>query len=533
MSEPTKKQTFLHGAALLAIATAIVKVIGALYKIPLKMIIGDQGYGYFCTAYDIYSVLLLISTAGLPVAVSRMVSQTSSLGNYNQTRKVYSTAQTIFIVLGLVSSFLMMAFGRQLAAFQKQPNAYASIVFLGPCAFLMCMMSAYRGFSQGLGDMRPTSVSQVLEAVIKLVVGLAAALLILNYTASIPLAAGGAILGVTASCLVSTLYLSNRFRKVYKDLPASADTPETFGATTKKLLAIAVPITIGSAGLQILTVLETNLFMSQLLATGSTQEQADIMKGVYNMTQTIFNLPCAFIVPITVSIIPAVTSNLTLGKNKAVKETEESACRITGLISLPCAVGLAVLSRPIMALLGDYEGARLDLATQLMSVLGIVVFLYATVQLTNALMQAHGYAHLPVINMLLCGVMKLAIVYMLVGNANIGLAGAPLGAIIGYLAICVLNLVAMRRVVPQKPAVVKNLLRALIPALVMGAAAYGSYRGLAALMGEGGSRLILCAVPVAVGMVVYVTAAVMCKSITREDCLLLPKGEKIAKLLHL
>lgn len=533
MSEPTKKQTFLHGAALLAMATAIVKVIGALYKIPLKMIIGDQGYGYFCTAYDIYSVLLLISTAGLPVAVSRMVSQTSSLGSYNQTRKVYSTARTIFLILGLVSSLLMMVFGRQLAAFQKQPNAYASIVCLGPCAFLMCLMSAYRGFSQGLGDMRPTSVSQVLEAAIKLVVGLAAALLILRYTSSIPLAAGGAILGVTVSCLVSTLYLARQFRRVYKALPDSGDRTDSFGATAKRLLAIAVPITIGSAGLQILTVLETNLFMRQLLATGNPQEQADIMKGVYNMTQTIFNLPCAFIVPITVSIIPAVTSNLALKKDQSVRETEESACRVTGLIALPCAVGLAVLSRPIMALLGDYAGERLELAAQLMRVLGIVVFLYAVVQLTNALMQAHGYAHLPVINMLLCGVMKLAIVYMLVGNPNIGLVGAPLGAVIGYLAICVLNLITMRKYVPQRPAVVRNLLRSLLPALVMGAAAYGAYRGMTALLGEDGSRLILCAVPVLAGVVVYLAAAVLCKSITREDCLLLPKGEKLAKLLHL
>lgn len=533
MSEPAKKQNFLHGAALLAMATAIVKVIGALYKIPLKMIIGDVGYGYFTTAYDIYSVLLLISTAGLPVAVSRMVSKTSALGSYNQTRKVYKTSQAIFILLGAVSAFLMMAFGRQLAAFQHQPDAYYSIITLGPCAFLMCLMSAYRGFSQGLGDMRPTSVSQVLEAVIKLVVGLAAALLILNATNSVPLAAGGAILGVTVSCVVSTFYLARCFSRVYKTLPESHDTAESFGKTTKQLMAIAIPITIGSAGLQILTVLETNLFMGQLLSAGNTQAQVDEMKGIYNMTQTIFNMPCAFIVPITVSIIPAVTSALTMGNNKAVKATEESACRVTGLISLPCAVGLAVLARPIMALLGDYEGAALDFAAPLMSVLGITVFLYAVVQLTNALMQAHGYAHLPVINMLLCGVMKLAIVYILVGNPNIGLLGAPLGAVIGYLAICLLNLLAMRKCVPQRPAIVKNLLRSLLPALVMGAAAYGSYRGLVALLGADGSRLILCAAPILVGVAVYAAAAVLCRSITREDCMLLPKGEKIAKLLHL
>ena len=532
MSEPAKKQTFLHGAALLALATAIVKVIGALYKIPLKMIIGDVGYGYFTTAYDIYSALLLISTAGLPVAVSRMVSKTAALADYNQTRKVYRTSEIIFIALGAVSSFLMIAFGRQLAAFQHQPDAYYPMVALGPCALLLCLMSAYRGFPQGLGDMTPTSVSQVLEAVIKLLVGLAAAFILLRTTGSIPLAAGGAILGVTVSCVISTFYLARCFGKSYRTLPESSDKPESFGSTTKQLMAIAIPITIGSAGLQILTVLETNLFMGQLLATGNTQARVDEMKGIYNMTQTIFNMPCAFIVPISVSIIPAVTSALTLGNHKAVKETEESACRVTGLISLPCAVGLAVLARPIMALLGDYEGAALDFATPLMTALGITVFLYATVQLTNSLMQAHGYAHVPVITMLLCGVMKLGIVYILVGNPAIGLLGAPLGAVIGYFAICALNIIAMRKCVPQRPAVVKNLLRSFIPAAVMGIAAYGAYYLLAAVAGIS-SRLILCALPVMVGVAVYAVCILVFKPITRADCLLLPKGEKIAKLLRL
>ena len=175
MAQPTKKQTFLHGAALLALATAIVKIIGALYKIPLKMIIDDKGYGYFTTAYDIYSVLLMISTAGLPVAMSRMISQASSLGNYNQVRKVYKTARSLFLGLGVVSTLLMMGFATPLAKWLGQPNAAYAILFLGPCALLMGIISTYRGFFQGQGDMRPTSSSQVLEAAFKLVVGLAAA----------------------------------------------------------------------------------------------------------------------------------------------------------------------------------------------------------------------------------------------------------------------------------------------------------------------------------------------------------------------
>ena len=534
MSDSGKKQNFLQGAAWLAMAAAVVKLIGAVYKIPLKMVIGDAGYGYFVTAYDIYSVLLMISTAGLPVAMSRLVSQANSLGHYRQVRRIYNTARAIFLTLGALSSVLMVVFCRQLAAFQRQPDAWFAIACLGPCAFLVCRMSSYRGFFQGQGNMRPTSISQVLEAFVKLVVGLGAAIAFMYFTQDISYAAGGAILGVTSSCLVSAIFLFSKFRPAYRELPVTEEEVFSYQTTVKRLLAIAVPITIGSAGLQMLTVLETNLYMGQLLGSlGMTQAQADTTRGIYGMCQTVFNMPCAFIVPITVSIIPAVTSHLTLLNDKAAKATEESAARITGLISLPCGVGLAVLAEPVMSLLGGYSGEKLVLAASLMRLLGVCVFLYAGVQLTNAIMQAHGYAHIPVVNMLLCGAMKLAVVYILVGNPNIGIIGAPIGAIVCYLCIALLNNFSIGRKFTEKPAIIRNLLRSALPALIMGALVLLSYQGLILLLGRDASRIILCGIPVAVGVAVYLVAAVVFKSITREDCLLLPKGEKIAKLLRL
>ena len=525
-----KKQSFLHGAALLAAATAIVKIIGAFYKIPLNAIIGEQGFSYFYTAYEIYSVLLLISTAGLPVAVSRLISQANSLGHYNQVRQVYRTARNIFLVLGLISSLLMTLFCRQLANFMEQPDAWFAIGCLGPCALLVCLLSAYRGFFQGQGNMIPTSVSEVLEAFFKLVIGVATAIVLLKVTRDVSFAAGGAILGVTCSCLISAFYLSSKFHKAYSVLPVTREKPRPTASTAKALLSIAVPITIGSAGLQLLSVLEAKLYMGQLLALGNTQEQADTMKGIYNMTQTIFNMPCAFIPAITMSIIPAITSHITLMNDKAVCATEESAARITGLISMPCAVGLFILGEPVTALIGGYEGEKLVLAGQLMALMGVGVFFYSIVQLTNAVMQAHGHASIPVVNMLLAGVMRLIIVYLLTGNPSIQLLGAPIGAALCYLCIGILNLIAMRKVIPQKPAITKNLLRPMIPSVVMGIAALAVWLGLKQATD---SRLFLCAIPVMVGVAIYAFLAIKLKAITKEDCLLLPKGDKIAKILHL
>ena len=532
MADTPKKQTFLHGTMLLALSTAIVKVIGAFYSIPLKAIIGDQGFGYYSTAYEIYTILLMISTAGLPVAMSRMISQANSLGHYRQVRKIYTVSKTIFLTLGLIGALLMTLFCRQLAEFQKQPDAWAAIGTLGPCCFLICLMSTYRGFFQGQSNMSPTSVSQVLEAVCKLVVGIAAALLIKTYLDSIPLAAGGAIFGVTMSCLISSFYLNHCFRKAYQDMPQSSEEVSSGKDIAKGLLAIAIPITLGSAGLQILTALETKIYMTQLLEF-MTQDAADTQKGIYNFIQKIFNMPCAFITPITISAIPAITAQLTTKEFQAAKATEESAARVTGLISAPCAVGLAVLAEPVTALLGGYSGEKLALATQLMTVLGICVIFNAVVLLTNAIMQAHGHVNLPVINMLVGGVLKLVAIAILTGNPHIGILGTPIGTLMCYLCITVLNLISMRRVFQHPPAVIRNLLRSILAAVIMGAVVYGSWYGLKLLLGEGLSRVIACGVPLVIGVIVYVVAAAKLKAITREDCMLLPKGERIAHILHL
>ncbi len=534
MSGATKKQTFLHGAALLAMATVIVKVIGAFYKIPLKMIIGDRGFGYFNTAYNIYAVLLLVSTAGLPIAMSRMISQVTATGQYNQVRRVYATARGIFLGLGVVSTVLMMGFSHQLAAFQKQPDAWAAIFCLGPCALLMCVMSTCRGFFQGQGNMRPTSNSQIIEACFKLAVGLALAYAVMRMTNSVAYAAGAAILGVTVSCLVSAVYLNRQQRPAYRELPVTDDVPLSYGKTARQLLAIAVPITIGSAGLQLLTVIETNLYMGQLLTAGGlSQGAADTTKGIYDMCFTVFNMPCSFMVPITTSVLPAITALLATGDRTGARATEESAARITGLLSLPCAVGLTVLAQPVMALLGGYSGEYLLLAGKILAVLGVNVFFYGVIQYTNVVLQSHGYAHIPVINTLLCGGVKLAVVYVLVGNPAIGILGAPIGMLLCYACIGMMNLIAIRRVVPKDTKILQNLLRPVLPAALMGAGVLGVKYLLQRLPSVAERTVILCGFSVIVGVIIYLICVIFFKTIRREDCLLLPKGDKMAKILHL
>ena len=531
MSEPSKKQSFLTGTAWLALAAAVVKVIGALYKIPLNAIIGEQGFGYFNTAYEIYTVMLTISVAGLPVAMSRMISQANALGHYNQVRRTYVTARAIFLVLGVLGSSLMVFGCRWLAEQLNQPDAWACILCLGPATLLICMMATFRGFFQGQNNMQPTATSQMIEAVVKLIVGMLAAVLLLKLTNSIPYAAAGAIIGVTTSCLVSVAYLAARHHKAKQTLPITNESVTSYGQTAKGLLSIAIPITIGSAGLSILTLMETAVYMDNLKnVLGLPQESADTMKGIYDMAKTIFNMPIAFVTPITVSIIPAITAYLTKEDHANARATEESAVRIAGLICAPCAVGLAVLARPVTALLGGYTNANLDLATVLMTLRGASIVFYAVIMVTNAMMQAHGHANLPVVNMLIGGTMKLIATFILTRNPALGIIGAPIGALLGDFTIMAMNLVTMRRCIHNPPSVPKHLLRSVASALIMGVIVFAAYYCLNLVTN---SRLILCGGPIGVGVVVYAVCAIKLKAITRADCLLLPKGERIANFLRL
>lgn len=544
MKQATKKQSFLGGAFVLAIGTAIVKVIGLLFKVPLNGIITEAGFGYFTTAYDIYSLLLIVSTAGLPVAMSRMISEARALGRTKQIQQIYRTALIVFLILGIIGSGGMLILCKQLAAWMEQPNAWFAILCLAPALFFIGIISAQRGYFQGQGNMTPTSVSQVFEALCKLFIGLGAASLAMKLTGSYVYAAGSAIIGITLGTVVSALYLTIKHRKGQKQIDelCTDDTVLSFGGTAKSLLAIAIPITLGAACLQLIALIDAKIVMHQLNATGfnvpaldpSIKEatQADVLKGIYNFTQTIFNLPCAFITPLTISAIPAITECLTKNDESDARKTTESAIRVMGLIAIPCSVGLAVLAEPIVATLGGYsnEYGNLTTATWLMAILGVVVIFNSFVLVSNSILQANKHVVWPVINMVAGGVVKVAVNYFLVGIRDINIIGAPIGTLACYITIAVLNIITMRHVMPQPPKLVKNLYKTLIAAIPMGAAAYGANFLLTKL---GFGALIRCGGAIIIAAVVYIIMVLLLRIITKDDCELLPKGDKIAKLLKI
>ena len=552
--QPIKKQTFLQGTAVLAMATVLVKLMGFLFKVPLNNIIGEDGFGYFNTAYDVYNVLLMISTTGLPVAMSRMISQAQTLGNHAQIKRIYRTSLYVFLTIGMVGSLGMLFFCRQLSVMvTTNENSWAAIAALAPCVLLICLVSAYRGFFQGQSNMTPTSVSQIFEAVTRLVVGLGLAWLVMKLTGEayvrmqgivlasgetaqdygdITLAAGGAILGVTLGSLISVVYLHHKFRQSNQILSLGGGTAKSTRSTMKELLSIAVPITLGSAGLQIINLFDTMIYMRRL--TGAlqwTEKMADSAKGVYNFCQTVFALPCSFIPTITIAVIPAITASLTRKDLAEAKATSESSVRTMALIAMPCAAGLFVMAEPVIRLLcSTYTEDKIQLAATMLAILGLTVIFNSLVLLLNAIMQAHGDVVTPVVNMLIGGIIKIIVNYILVGQPNLNIVGAPIGTFICYISITALDLIAMKRHISARPAIFKNIIRPGLASAIMGAATFMVYRVLSNAIS---SWKLACLLSLAFAVVLYAVLAVFLRCLTYEDCMLLPKGEKIAKILRI
>ena len=552
--QPIKKQTFLQGTAVLAMATVLVKLMGFLFKVPLNNIIGEDGFGYFNTAYDVYNVLLMISTTGLPVAMSRMISQAQTLGNHAQIKRIYRTSLYVFLTIGMVGSLGMLFFCRQLSVMvTTNDNSWAAIAALAPCVLLICLVSAYRGFFQGQSNMTPTSVSQIFEAVTRLVVGLGLAWLVMKLTGEaavraqgivlasgetaqdygdITLAAGGAILGVTLGSLISVVYLHHKFRQSNQILSLGGGTAKSTRSTMKELLSIAVPITLGSAGLQIINLFDTMIYMRRL--TGAlqwTEKMADSAKGVYNFCQTVFALPCSFIPTITIAVIPAITASLTRKDLAEAKATSESSVRTMALIAMPCAAGLFVMAEPVIRLLcSTYTEDKIQLAATMLAILGLTVIFNSLVLLLNAIMQAHGDVVTPVVNMLIGGIIKIIVNYILVGQPNLNIVGAPIGTFICYISITALDLIAMKRHISARPAIFKNIIRPGLASAIMGAATFMVYRVLSNAIS---SWKLACLLSLAFAVVLYAVLVVFLRCLTYEDCMLLPKGEKIAKILRI
>lgn len=535
-----KKQSFLGGAATLAAAVALVKLIGALYKIPLGNMLSGEGMGYFGTAYNIYNVLLTVSTAGLPLALSKLVSEANTLGRNRQKQRIFQVAFLTFAVIGAIGSLVMFCFPVQLASFMHNSQAWYAVKALSPAVVCVCCMSAFRGYTQGQARMVPTAVSQVIEALCKLCVGLALVTLLLHYGFNEANAAAGAILGVTVGTMLALLFLIFNYLKSRKLEPLSVqDVPGRRKDILAQILKLGIPITLGSSVMSLITLIDNQLVMLRLQnAVGFSESLASWYYGTYFNTMNLYNLPPSFIVPLTVSVIPTVAACLARSDKAAVNRIVSSSMRITALLAFPAGIGLSVLSGPILTLVYPLKPQEAASGTPLLAVLGIACIFVCIMLLTNSILQAHGMVNVPIVTMLVGGVVKITVNWILVGDPKINIKGAPVGTLLCFAVIAILNFIIVCRILPKRPSLFQTFVKPAIAAGVMGLAVWAGngllHRILRSVMAEGRILNAICVlIAIGIGVVIYGVLVIALRIISREDLRLIPKGEKIAGILRL
>ncbi len=593
----TKKQNILGGAMVLVLATAIVKVIGAVYKIPLRDALGVLGSGYYDSAYSIYTAVYGISMAGLPVAISAIVSKNTALGKYRDVKQVLKITFPLFLLLGVLGTGAILLASYPYANFiVRNPNTIYSVLAIAPSIFFCCVMSTYRGYYEGLNNMYPTAISQVIETVGKLVFGLAFSYGVVFYAENqiaatgevfgqviktvedksivYAMAAAGAILGVTVGTAIATLYtiLRHKIKKdgITKEMLVNSPLAEPKRNTLKDLVKIALPTAMSSLVLNITNFIDTSMIQSRLEHIVST-DSGTIMKlygesikasgtaldevhtylfGAYGMTSDFRNLVPTLVMTLGVSAIPVISGALAKKDYKTVNSSVNTVFRITMLIALPAGAGFFVLSGPILGILyggGSDISNGIPIAAPILALYGLMMAILALSSPLTNILQAVGRADVPVKALLLGCVFKIGLNYILIGIPRINLKGAVFGTAAFYLICIIYNYLVLRKETGVRLDIKSVFVKPLISAVVCGGAAFGSFKLFSYLFQNveaiskiieynAASRLngqsICCLLSIGVAVVAYGICILLTKTLVKDDILMLPKGEKLAKILE-
>jgi len=535
-----RNQNYLKGAAILASASIFAKIISAIYKIPLFNIMDAEDAGTFQVTYNVFTFILAISTAGIPAALSRLVSSANASGNTKLAKRYFTVALPGFILIGLVAMLIMLFLAQDFADFMNNSSATTGIRVLAPAVFFACIIAVYRGYAQGHENMVPTAMSQIIEVICKAVFGIAAALLLVHWGYQTHIVAAGAITGVTIGLGLSVLLLIWYKRKMDRDAPVISDsvTMDTRSGLSifGRIMKVSIPITMSSTFMSLMVVIDSRIVLGRLQTVlGFTEAQASAQFGVYALGLAIYNLPFAFVVPVSVSIFPAIAAAIAKGKKDESQIIMQSSLKLVNLISMPAAAGLMALAAPILLALYSQDT---PLATNLLTVLGAASFFVCLQYITTATLQANGHERISLITFPIGAAVKISLAYFLSGNPDIGIIASPIGTLACFIVISALNIIFIVAKVKNRPSFRKVFIRPFLCSAIMAGASFGIYRLLYAV-GSGifaANRFavsVYLAIAVLAGVCVYGALIIVSRTVTMDDMKLVPKGAKIARLLRI
>lgn len=524
-SENTKN-SFLKGAFIIALSNIIIKLIGAVYKIPLDgLILKTEGMGIYSSSYTIYNTLFIASTAGIPVAISKLVSEARVSGRIRESKKILSISVKLLMAVGFFAAALMFLGARFFSDLISAPSSYLTMMVMAPSLFFVAMSSCYRGYYQGQNNMVPTAISEVIEAMCKLVFGLFVAYFLMKLYNEPYIGSAGAMSGITLGTIGGFLYLYFYNRKKIKNdviSPCDSDVKST-KEILKSIVKLAVPVTLGVSVFTLTSVIDTGMIMNQLAGLGFSEELRTSLYGYLNRAITLFNLPPTIISAIAISIVPAISASLAIGDNEDAKKNVKSALHITIIFAVPCAAGLSSLAKPILALLYNDPDHSF-----LLNIMGIAVLFVTAVQISNAILQSYGKPWIPVIDMIIGGIVKIVVNLLLVSHPDININGAPIGTTLCYFTVMMLNLIHIKRLTKIKFNILTFVVKPLILGLITAFSASLCYGFISDIFGN----TISVFLSIIAGGSFYVVFLFLLKTFNRDEILLIPKGDKILSLIE-
>ena len=520
-----KQKTLVGGVSILGVAGIICKVVGVLYRIPLTNFITQDGMGVYSTVYPTYNLLLTISSAGLPVAISRMMAHHITREDPQNARRIFRTALRILFVLGVVTSVLMFALSGVLAASHNDPDTRLGFMAIAPSLFFVCVMSAYRGFLQGQRNMVPTAISQLIEQIGRVFVALPLAILGMR-TGGIAWGVAGALLGSTTAEGVSLIYMLLQHRRsaqILDRMPQREDAePLSDRAILGRLFLVAVPITLGACIVPLAGFIDSHMIRPLMEGAGIAFEEARILFGVYTgPVITLINVPTAIAMAMGTNLVPDIASGLARGDRAYVAKEAGIGLRMAAVIGFPCSVGMSLLAQPILYLCyrGSYTAAQLDVAAELLQISALTIVLFTMVQASSGILQGAGRQRIPMYTLVIGVALKIALNYTLVRIPGVDIHGAPWASLLCYTASLIPNLVFVCKCTGYRLRFMELVGKPLFCSALMGATVYAIWHfGFGDPGRLNGFRLtagiILC---VAAGVIIYAMAALKTGAVQKED----------------
>jgi len=546
MSNKSKSNSFIIQGSILAFAGILVRVIGLIYRIPLNRILGESGMGYYGTAFEIYNVLILLSSQSMPLAVSKIVSEKLEKKQYKNAHKVFKGALIYGITIGVI--FGMLAFlGADWISVKiyKLPQVAIPLRILAPTLTVACVLGVLRGYFQGMGNMIPTSVSQIFEQIVNAVVSVIAAYELGAYgyslskmadesetfRASYSAAGGtlGTLCGAVTALIIMIIILYRHFgsinSNIRKDITKSVD---SYGTITKVIVFTITPVLISTTIYNIGNLLDNPIFQNIMysISPESTEAQRSAVYGNYTgIYRTLTTMPIAIASALSTAIVPSLVRSYVAGDKSVVKNKIDMALKFSMIIAFPCGMGLSVLGVPINKLLFGSSG---DGAAPMMvfSIFTVIAFSLSTI--SNAILQGIDKLKVPIKNSAISLGLHLIILPCLLIVFKLNIYGVVIGDILFGATVSVLNAMSIKKYLNYRQNMFETFVKPFICAGVMGAGCFGIYKLFNGLIKINAISTIIA---IMVAVVIYALMLVITKTVTEDELLSMPKGAMIAKLM--